>query len=181
MALDKEIKLQQTKYREMDNLWMLPATHKIKEGKFRHDQTGAWLYVRLHPWIAKWGVEVQLGPGLIADRAVQVGESRYFVEIDLGTEEFDNGKDNCIRKKIDNYMLYGQYPDKTLFVLESSERRTAKATLEKIRDYVASKRRGNQFLCVYSKALLDDPMGKILYHSLHGYVSFADIDAMAEE
>lgn len=171
MAKDREIKHQVTKYMEMDNLWMLPTTHKIKEGKFSHDQAGAWLYVRLQPLFEKWGMEIPVGAGLVADRAMDIRGQRYWIEVDMGNEEPEQ-----LKAKIDGYIGHAEYPSKTLFVLESGKY-PAKATLSRIMEYVNARKRGNQFLGVYYKSLLDDPTGNVLYSPLTGYTSFEAVGA----
>jgi Replication-relaxation len=158
MAASKVIKCQSFPTTVAD-WFMLPATRRLQEPKYRHEVGAADLFVAFYPYAQQWAYE----PGVLrdrADRGVRIFDKIFYLEVDRATES-----PREIEAKLENYIQYSSQSGEQFYVIFAlmDGKESARARGQKLIPLLQECTRGNQFLLAHHKRLVEDPLGKYLY------------------
>ena len=141
-------------------LWMLPATEKIRDGKYYHELAKGDLYVAYARRCDDWQAEKSFGD-LVTDCSMTYRGISVHFEVDRATEAIDKLYD-----KIERYIHYAPHTDKTIFVLDDGPKRLAKTTGNLLYSYLSGRKRGRQFSWTRLSLLVKEPFGQWLFNPL---------------
>jgi hypothetical protein len=155
------VKRQERRNLNEPDLWMLPATERIRDGKYYHELAKGDLYALYANVCEDWQAEMSLGD-LVPDCSMVYNGISVHFEVDRATEPMDK-----LYSKIERYIRYAPHTEKTIFVLESGSKRKATATGSELFAYLTDRKRGRQFSWTTLSMLKTDPFGLYLFNSLN--------------
>jgi hypothetical protein len=154
------VKRQERRNLNEPDLWMLPKTEKIRDGKYYHELAKGDLYVAYARVCGEWYAELSFGD-LVADCSMIYQGIRVHFEVDRATEPIEKLYD-----KIEKYIFYAPHTDKTIFVLDDGPKRTAKTTGNLLYSYLVDRKRGRQFSWTKLSLITQYPFGQCLFNSM---------------
>lgn len=161
MVERKELKHQSFDFGVAD-LFMLPATYRLKQSdKYRHETGAANLFIAFHSLMSAWIVEPVIG-SIRGDRGMQVWDKTFYFEVDRATESPAE-----IEKKGDAYIEYSRETGErfhVIFSIMENPRRTVEKRGEEIINVLMEKPRGSMFLIANHEKLLAGPDSYTLYN-----------------
>lgn len=188
MQAEGEVKVR--KYDHNDGIkvadhFMLPEIIPAKFSKYHHELTGADLFT-LYGHLGAWRYEPSIIGGR-ADRGIKIDNYVVYFEVDMCSMDLiphpkAKGKLNkdSIKDKIERYIKMGYENQRRFSVVFVVNEKYGDNTRiiergRKIRELIATYRRGNQLLVTPHPLLIDEPTSKVFVNGKDEAVALLDV------